>query len=234
MTVGKAGPAAAAAPRALLFDWDNTLVDSWGTIHYALGATLERFGQRAWTMEETKERVRQSLRDSFPRLFGERWEEARRVYLDTFTSVHLERLRPIEGAAAALEGLAASGLYLGVVSNKTGRILRLEADRLGWTRHFGKVVGATDAVADKPEVAPVELALEGSGIARGEAVWFVGDTGIDMECAYNSGCVPVLVGGPDPDEPDLARFPPALRFPDLAALASYFRGLCEAGQEPIS
>jgi phosphoglycolate phosphatase len=212
-------------PAALLFDWDNTLVDSWGTINHAFNVTLERFGRPTWTIEETKERVRQSLRDSFPKMFGDRWEEARRVYLEAFTAVHLERLTPIAGAAEMLDTLGAAGLYLGVVSNKTGRILRLEAEKLGWTRHFGRLVGATDAVADKPEVAPVELALEPSGIVRGEAVWFVGDTGIDMQCAYNAGCVPVLVHPADPDEPDLARWPPARRFADLGALTGCLRDL---------
>jgi phosphoglycolate phosphatase len=212
-------------PRALLFDWDNTLVDSWGTIHHAFNVTLERFGRPVWTLEETKERVRHSLRDSFPKMFGDRWEEARRVYLEAFTSVHLERLTPLDGAAEMLESLGGAGLYLGVVSNKTGRILRLEADKLGWTPHFGRLVGATDAAADKPEVAPVEMALEPSGVARGAAVWFVGDTGIDMECAYNSGCVPVLVHPADPDEPDLARWPPARHFRNLGALSSYVRDL---------
>jgi phosphoglycolate phosphatase len=212
-------------PRAILFDWDNTLVDSWGTIHYALNVTLERFGLPPWSLDETRERVRQSLRDSFPKLFGDRWEAARQVYLDAFTSVHLDRLEPLPGAGDAIELLAGNGLYLGVVSNKTGRILRLEAERLGWTRHFGRLVGATDAAADKPEVAPVDLALEPSGVARGAEVWFVGDTGLDMECAYNAGCVPVLVHAADPDEPALARWPPARRYRDLVTFASTFRVL---------
>jgi len=107
-------------PRALLFDWDNTLVDSWGTIHAALVITFEAMGHAPWTMAETKLRVARSLRDSFPALFGERWEEARQLYLDTFTAIHLERLKPVDGAEALLEELAAAGFYLGVVSNKTG------------------------------------------------------------------------------------------------------------------
>jgi phosphoglycolate phosphatase len=212
-------------PQAVLFDWDNTLVDSWGTIHYALNVTLEAMGHARWTLAETRERVRQSLRDSFPKLFGPRWEAARQLYLDTFTAVHLERLRPLPGAAELIEGLAGAGLYLGVVSNKTGRVLRAEADELGWTRHFGRLVGATDAVADKPELAPVELALEGSGVARGETVWLVGDTALDMECALNAGCLPVLVAPSDPAEPELERWPPALAFGDRLALLRYFRGL---------
>ena len=213
------------APKAVLFDWDNTLVDSWGTIHEALVATFVAMGHEPWTFEETRARVRQSLRDTFPKMFGERWEEARRLYLEHFKAIHLDRLTPLAGAAALIEELAREGLWLGVVSNKTGPVLRREAAKLGWDRHFRAVVGATDAPADKPDRVVVDLALAGSGILAGEQVWFVGDTGIDMECALGAGCVPILVGPEPSDAEEFRRFPPKLTFPDCPALASYFRGL---------
>jgi phosphoglycolate phosphatase len=211
-------------PRALLFDWDNTLVDSWDTIHAALVVTFTAMGHEPWTMAETKLRVARSLRDSFPTLFGERWEEARKLYLDTFTAIHLERLKPMEGAAALLAALAPAGFYLGVVSNKTGRVLRREADHLGWTRHFRRLVGAGDAAVDKPMAAPVLLALEGSGISCAET-WYVGDTALDLECAKNAGCVGVLLGARALEEESFARFPPALHLQSCAALAAHVRGL---------
>ena len=102
--------------------------------------------------------------------------------------------------------------------------MRCEADHLGWSRHFGKIVGAGDAVVDKPDAAPVRLALGPSGIAAGEAVWFVGDTGVDMECAGNSGCVPVLLGG-EPTSEEMRECAPRLAFADPAALFHFMRGL---------
>jgi phosphoglycolate phosphatase len=215
-----------ARPKALLFDWDNTLVDSWGTIHDAWAHTLTAMGHRPWTLEETRANVRKSLRDSFPEIFGGRWEEARALYLARFKAIHLERLAPLPGAAELLEAARAQGLWLGVVSNKTGPILRREADRLGWTPLFGRLVGATDARADKPDPAVVEMALEGSGLAPGQEVWIVGDTGIDMECAFNAGCVPVLVSPEPSDSEEFQRFPPTHSFADLEGLALYLsRGL---------
>ena len=67
-------------PRAVLFDWDNTLVDSWATIADALNTTLQTFGHAPWTMAEVKTRVRKSMRDSFPKLFGARAAEAGRGF----------------------------------------------------------------------------------------------------------------------------------------------------------
>ena len=79
-----------ARPRAILFDWDNTLVDTWGTIHEALNFVMGAMGQPTWSLAETRTRVRLSLRESFPMHFGERWEEARTIYLDRFREIHLD------------------------------------------------------------------------------------------------------------------------------------------------
>jgi phosphoglycolate phosphatase len=214
-----------ARPRAILFDWDNTLVDSWPSIHAALVVTFEHFGLEPWTFEQTQARVRHSLRDSFPHLFGDRWEEAGEFYLAEFRRIHLDLLTPLAGAHALLQDLAGRGIYLGVVSNKTGLTLRREAEHLGWTPLFGRLVGAQDAARDKPAVDPVDLALSGSGIERGPSVWFVGDTDIDMLCATRSGCVPFLVRGHPPGADEFAGSAPAWHGAGCEALCNFVRTL---------
>lgn len=207
-------------PRAILFDWDNTLVDSWTVIHAALNATLTAMGEATWTLADAKIRVRASARDSFPKIFGDRWQEAQRIYHDSFEATHLERLREMPGAGKMLAGLAEAGMYLGVVSNKKGRFLRAEAAHLDWARYFGRLVGATDARRDKPAVDPVDMALAGSGIARGPEVWFVGDADIDLACAVAAGCVPVLLRGDPPAEGEFGTARPAQHLADCPALAA--------------
>jgi len=201
-----------ARPRAILFDWDNTLVDNWAVIHAALNVALVAMGQTPWTLAETRARVRASARDSFPLLFGARWEEAQKIFYDSFQATHLEHLREMPGAGAMLATLSGQGIYLGVVSNKQGRYLRSEAEHLGWTRRFGRLVGATDAPRDKPAVDPVDMALEGSGVRRGAEVWFVGDADIDMACAVNAGCVPVLLRAEAPGAGEFAGAAPLRHF----------------------
>jgi phosphoglycolate phosphatase len=181
-------------PKALIFDWDNTLVDNWVTIGDAINAARTAFGHPAWSKAETLRNVRRSLRDSFPAMFGADWEEARRIFYETFEARHLETLRVIAGAEALLDGARARGLYLAVVSNKTGYLLRREAERLGWSPRFGALVGAGDAVRDKPAADPVHLALQHSGLTAGGDVWFVGDAPIDTACARAAGCTAVIVG----------------------------------------
>jgi len=217
-------PEQAPRPRALLFDWDNTLVDTWDTIHDALAVTFTAMGHTPWTLQETKLRVAKSLRDAFPAIFGARWEEARTLYLDSFKAMHLTRLKAIDGAAEMLTSLSGTELYLGVVSNKTGEVLRREAAHLGWTPHFRRLVGAGDAALDKPHAAPMLLALDGSGVGCGET-WYVGDTALDMECARNAGCLGVLLGARALEDESFARFPPDLHFSGCNELVRHLRGL---------
>jgi phosphoglycolate phosphatase len=222
-------PGALARPTALLFDWDNTLVDSWAVIHAALNETFAAMGHPLWTRAETEARVRGSLRDTFPQIFGERWQQAEKTFYDAFGRVHLEQLTPLPGAHDLLRELAEAGYYLGVVSNKRGHFLRLEAERLGWHRHFHRLAGAGDAARDKPCREHVDHALgvgtDRPGPQAGPDVWFVGDADIDMVCARNAGCRAILVRATPPSAEERATAAPDLHFPDLAALAAHLRRL---------
>lgn len=212
-------------PKAILFDWDNTLIDSWLIIQEAMNATLEEFGLTPWTMAETRARVAKSMRDSFPILFGDAWERAGEAFYGHFEAIHLERLTPLDGAAEALKELKDAGIYLGVVSNKSGRLLRREAQHLGWDGFFGQVVGAGDAERDKPSPDPVALALAGSGVKTGDEVWFAGDAAIDLECARNAGCVGVLVREEDPREDEFKDCEPTLHFRTAQMLSNLAKNL---------
>jgi phosphoglycolate phosphatase len=49
-----------------------------------MNRTLEAMGCPVWTMEETTMRVRKSLREAFPELFGDRWEDARDIFYGAY------------------------------------------------------------------------------------------------------------------------------------------------------
>jgi len=212
-------------PEAIIFDWDNTLVDSWVTILDALNATFRDFNVPEWTLEEAKSRVAKSMRDSFPELFGNDWEAAGKAFYGHFESIHMDRLTPLPGAGETLADLSAQGIYMGVVSNKTGSLLRAEAQHLGWDRYFGQIVGATDAANDKPAKDPVIMALNGSGLTTGLNIWFAGDTRIDMECALNAGCTPVLVRPEPPANEEFKGAEPMIYFDTPQKLSNFAKNL---------
>jgi len=196
-------------PRAILFDWDNTLINSWAVIHEAMNATLEHFGMESWTLDETRGRVRKSMRDSFPVLFGDDWSEAADVFYGRYQEIHVSRLEPLPGSDDMLRALHERGIFMAVVSNKKGDFLRLEAAHLGWDRYLSNLVGANDAAQDKPSADPVHMALDGSGHAPATNVWFVGDADIDLECGTISGCTPILVREMPPKSGEFDKHPPA-------------------------
>lgn len=211
-------------PDAILFDWDNTLVDTWPCIIKAMNTTLDAMGHDPWTEEEAQRRIARSLREAFPDLFGDRWQEAAEIFYRTFGEVHIDMLRPLDGAGEALAALREAGVTLAVVSNKTGRYLREEADYLGWTTHFHRLVGAGDAPRDKPAADVVHLALSGSGIDPAEhCVWFVGDMAVDMQCAQAAGCRSILIRPAEPTAEEFADCTPEVRLASAQDLLQLFR-----------
>jgi phosphoglycolate phosphatase len=213
-------------PKAILFDWDNTLVDSWSVIHAAMNHTLVELGHEPWSRVEIEARARLSLRDSFPALFGAESPRAEKLFYDYFASIHLSHLVALPGAGDLLEYLAARQVYLAVVSNKRGSFLRKEAAHLGWDRYFSVLAGAGDAVRDKPALEHVELALASAeGVSAGSDVWFVGDTDIDLRCAHQASCIPVLVRQSAPLNGEFNDHPPALYLPDCHSLRTYLQRL---------
>jgi phosphoglycolate phosphatase len=211
-------------PNAILFDWDNTLIDSWNVIHAAMNETLAAMQQPLWSRMDIEARVRGSARDSFPALFGNRAEDAQKIFFDAYERRHIAELRPIDGAEELLRELSESGFYLAVISNKRGPVLRLEARHLGWEKYFGALAGAGDAAKDKPAAEHVELALAGGPIRPGSHVWLVGDTDIDLVCAKGSGCVPVLIRAQAPQPGEFAEALPEHYFPDLEMLKAALLG----------
>lgn len=182
-------------PRAILFDWDNTLVDSWVAIADALNLTRSTFGLDTWTVDEARVKSARALRDSFPEWFGAEWENARDIFYARYNEVHAQLVRPMPGADDLLAFLTEGKIPLGIVSTKKNILLHEEVENLGWNRHFLAIIGSMDAPKDKPDRAPVDMALSQMGIALDNpSVWFVGDSHADVECALRSGCTPILIG----------------------------------------
>lgn len=212
-------------PAAILWDWDNTLVDGWAAIQSGLNAAFRAFDLPEWDRATVLHRVRKSLPESFPPMFGAEWESARDIFYATVRSCHLEVLSPMPGAGAAL---AAAGALApqAVVSNKQGALLRAEAAHLGWEARFGALVGAGDASADKPAAAPLLLALQRLGVRPSDHVWYVGDTVLDMQAARAAGCRAVLLGDASHDGGVAAATPDAV-FADGHALEAHLLSLAK-------
>ena len=181
-----------------------------------------------WTAADTRARVRVALRESFPVMFGAEWERARDIFYAAFAAQHLDHVRPMPGAADALA--AGAPWPQGVVSNKAGRYLRAEVAHLGWAAHFGVVIGAGDAAADKPDPAPILLALDRLGRPPTARSGISATPRSTCSTARAAGVTAVLVGdaahdgGIDRAHPDI-HFPLGLRPRGTASRACVTRGV---------
>lgn len=220
-------------PRAIIFDWDDTLVDSWRIIHAALNTTLTAMGAAAWSEDEARQRIGPPARVLFTGLFGEdKWQEADRIYIDAYRKAIAGNIRAHDHAEDILKELAGNGIYLAVVSTKRGPVLREEAALLGYDRYFSTLVGAGDAARDKPDIATVLLALKDSGIAPGPDVWFIGDGNTDLITAHNAGLTSILIETKLPSEESIAKNPPQHRFKTHADLRDFLSA--QTGSAPAT
>lgn len=182
-------------PKAVIFDWDNTLVDSWPAIAEAINHVRHVMGYEPWSLEDVQKNGTRAARESFPQWFGDRWQEAYDIYYKGFDEIR--RRRPLiflNGAPELLTWLNVNNIPAFLVSNKLGTYLRIEVEKANWNDMFAGIAGAQDAVKDKPAREHVDHVLQDSGITAAPDVWFVGDSETDMLCGRNADCTPILIG----------------------------------------
>jgi phosphoglycolate phosphatase-like HAD superfamily hydrolase len=166
--------------KAILFDFDLTLVDSsWGITH-CLNLLATEQGLRPLSREEVLVTIGEPIAVAWERLWGHydpRWVES---YRERYRQEEISRVRPFPSTGPVLEALKEGGFRLGVVSNRGNAKLAVEGAGLGWA--FEIVFGLEDVDRPKPAPDPLLKAMDSLGV-DGEGVLYVGDTDIDMATA---------------------------------------------------
>ena len=168
---------AAAAPRAVIFDLDGTLVDSARDIADALDELLERHGRRRIGLDA----ARRLIGHGAPSLVSRAFALTGGAYLSIYEGELARATRPYPGVVATLQRLAAAGLGLAVCTNKATAATQRLLDALDLAAFFPVVIGG-DSGARKPDPEPVRRALAGLGVAAGAAL-MVGDSANDVAAA---------------------------------------------------
>ena len=178
-------------PRAALFDWDGTIVDTLPQIYRANVAVLREIGismDRTWFQERYTPDWRSSYRElGVPEhLWGEvaaRW------------AVEMQRGRPraLPWARGALRRLKRRGVRLGLVTASTRGVVEPNIVRLGLEGVFETARYSDDVTHSKPHPEALLSALLELGVPAPETV-YVGDTTIDLEMAVAAGAPFVAVG----------------------------------------
>ena len=195
-------------PKAIIFDWDNTLVNNWDPIFIAYKKTLKSLGLKKQSREETLKNAKYSLRETFPRIFKNDWKKAKKIFYYEFKKIHLQKIKPLPNAEKILKIIKEKRIVCGIISNKEGNLLRKEINKLGWNKKYFKVlVGANEAKRDKPSKYPLLLALNKISLKPNKNIWYVGDNDIDVEFAKKNNCSSIFIENKMFKKKDLKQMP---------------------------
>lgn len=182
--------------KAVFFDWDGTLVDSFAFLHRAHNHVRSVFGMEPFSLEVFDGYFGQPREKLYTDIYGDKREEAKTHFEAFVKAHHANDLKPIEGAEKILEWFDEMDIPCGVVTNKKSSLVKAEIEVFGWSKYFVSVVGAGEAEADKPSHAPLKLAVERAALGPDvtpENILFVGDTDNDLACANKFGAPTVLL-----------------------------------------
>jgi len=182
--------------RGVLFDWDGTLIDSYGADSSAYLAMFREVGI-PWGLEELAQHYSPNWYRVYraAKLPRARWDDADRAWRTQYAK-YSPRL--MAGARQVLNRLGRAH-HLGLVtSGDRERVTRqLRAFRL--TRVFGARVCSGDTPQKKPHPAPLRLALKQLRLEPSACV-YVGDSPEDLEMAKRARVRAIAVLGPFPTE----------------------------------
>ena len=167
----------------ILWDWDNTLVDTFEAIWHAQNAMRVHFGLGEWTREEAKRSMNLSGRNLIKNLVGEeKAKEARAFYLARYAE-NASHLKLKAGATDLLDFAKSAGFVNILASNKAKDLLLNEVKTLGVLDKFDKIIGAEEAPQDKPSKIFTDKAIE-TYLPVGLLV-SIGDGLSDVKMAHN-------------------------------------------------
>jgi phosphoglycolate phosphatase len=206
--------------RAVLFDFDGTLIDSYPAITASVNHVRARHGLPPLGLDEARRHVGRGagflLRHTVP---GGDLDADTAAYRQHHPSVLRSGTRLLPGAAEALRALHGRGLRLGVCSNKPVAFTRELLDYLGIAPLLDVALGPEDVERPKPAPDMVLSALRRLDVPAAAAL-YVGDMTVDVQTARAAGVAVWVVptGSDDLDSLRQARPDRVLR--DLFELAA--------------
>lgn len=183
-----------AKPKAILFDNDGTLVDTYDLILESMRVALrQELGHElpeAQIMAKVGQPLVVQVADFTPDA------ELQKRIVDTYreynAQIHDKVIRLFDGLGSALPSLCERGYPLAVVTSKLSNIAAHGLEVVGVSQCFEFVVGAEHTHDHKPDPEPVVYGCEKLGLDPVDCV-YVGDSPFDMHAGNAAGCTTIAV-----------------------------------------
>lgn len=175
--------------RAVLFDMDGTLLDSYEANAGTGKIIMERFGIAPLPGKPMRKFIGAPLEDTYGRWF--RWEEGElERFIKEFRTLYEERkflCAVYPGIFPLLEGLRQRGVKTAMATLKRHPYAQMLAERFGLARRLDWVQGRSpeDGIVTKADT--VRAAMKQLGIENPEEAALVGDSSLDLEGAKDAG-----------------------------------------------
>jgi phosphoglycolate phosphatase len=178
--------------QAVIFDLDGTLIDSLADIAESINLMLDdhKFPRRE------SEIFKQMVGDGMEKLVERALPEDQRndqmittcveEYRAHYAKIWQRETTPYPGIIEALATLRSRGHKLGVISNKAHRFTVLMTEHYFGRECFDLILGQRNEVPRKPDPAGAHELAAQLGVELA-ACAYIGDSGIDMQFACNSG-----------------------------------------------
>lgn len=184
--------------KAVLFDYDDTLVDTYGARLKAAEKAAEGILDPSLDMDKImKQWAGRPQQDIWMDLTDNDDEKSKKLmdrYADWYWNVTTNQVQPFPGTREILDVIKAKGIALAIVTSKIKSMqgkngpygVVTEMERMGLDSVFDVVVGWPDVKESKPAPAPLFFALDQLGVSPQDAL-MVGDSHIDVKAAKNAG-----------------------------------------------
>lgn len=182
----------AADVRAVLFDLDGTLADTYAlilaTFHYAVREVLGRDYPDDVLMQKVGQPLAVQMWDftDDEAVHG----ELCRVYRERNAVIHEDYIRRFPGTRDAIVALVQAGMPVGVVTSKRHGPATKALVSCGLDDVLPVVVGSDDWPENKPAPGPVLHGCDLLGVAPNECA-YVGDSPFDLQAGRAAGCFTV-------------------------------------------